>query len=77
MSSPSSAELRLRSSEALFTHRAGAQIWDWQPRSSYARLHLLSALRLGGPRRLLDLGGELGATARNVMVSWTGWSATA
>jgi hypothetical protein len=49
----------------------------WQPRITHARLHLLSALRLGGPRRLLDLGGELGATARNVMASWTRWSATA
>jgi predicted ArsR family transcriptional regulator len=33
---------------------------------TYARLRLLSALRHGGPRRLLDLGGELGVTTRNV-----------
>ena len=33
---------------------------------TYARLRLLSALRFGRPRRLLDLGGELGVTARNV-----------
>ena len=33
---------------------------------TYARLRLLSALRHGGPQRLLDLGGELGVTARHV-----------
>jgi DNA-binding MarR family transcriptional regulator len=33
---------------------------------TYVRLRLLSALRFGGPRRMLDLGGELGVTARNV-----------
>ena len=40
--------------------------WDSAARGiTYARLRLLSVLRHGGPRRLLDLGGELGVTARN------------
>jgi DNA-binding MarR family transcriptional regulator len=70
MSSPPSDDLRLRLSEALFAIEPALNNWlklGFRSRGiTYARLRLLSALRLGGPRRMLDLGDELGVTARNV-----------
>src|SRR5215216_1882138 len=70
MSSPPQDELRLRLSEALFAIEPALNSWlkmGFRSRGiTYARLRLLSALRFGGPRRMLDLGGELGVTARNV-----------
>jgi DNA-binding MarR family transcriptional regulator len=70
MSSPPTDDLRLRLSEALFAIEPALNSWlklGFRSRGiTYARLRLLSALRFGGPRRLLDLSGELGVTARNV-----------
>ena len=70
MSSPPAEDLRLRLSEALFAIEPALNSWlklGFRSRGiTYARLRLLSALRFGGPQRLLDLSGELGVTARNV-----------
>jgi DNA-binding MarR family transcriptional regulator len=68
---PSSADdLRLRLSEALFAIEPALNNWlkmGFRARGvTYARLRLMSALRYGGPRRMRDLGAELGVTARNV-----------
>ena len=68
---PSSADdLRLRLSEALFAIEPALNNWlkmGFRARGvTYARLRLMSALRYGGPRRMRDLGDELGVTARNV-----------
>jgi DNA-binding MarR family transcriptional regulator len=59
------AEPRLRLSEALFAIEPALKLGFRSRGITYARLRLLSALRHGGPRRLLDLGSELGVTARN------------
>lgn len=70
MSTPPTDDLRLRLSEALFAIEPALNNWlklGFRSHGiTYARLRLLSALRFGGPKRMLDLSGELGVTARNV-----------
>lgn len=69
MSSPPTDDLRLRFRGAV-RHRAGPQQLAQAGFRSRGlptpQLHLLSALRFGGPRRLRDPSGELGVIARNV-----------
>ena len=66
----SAEDLRLRLSEALFAIEPALNNWlkmGFRARGvTYARLRLMTALRYGGPRRMRDLGDELGVTARNV-----------
>jgi DNA-binding MarR family transcriptional regulator len=66
----SADDLGLRLSEALFAIEPALNNWlkmGFRARGvTYARLRLMTALRYGGPRRMRDLGDELGVTARNV-----------
>lgn len=66
----SADDLRLRLSEALFAIEPALNNWlkiGFRAHGvTYARLRLMTALRYGGPRRMRDLGDELGVTARNV-----------